>query len=153
MNTVRRLLVVTTSLLASALAQATPQEDTATALRNVVLKNEQAAQAEDAKALMATIDPQSPAYATTQQENSFVFATYDLKYELLSFRYLGDDGEFAAARVKQKTTRTAGAAFRNNELDLLVIFRQENGQWKIWSQMVLNTKFLEEPAAGAGQQP
>ncbi len=102
-----------------------------------------ATQKEDMEAVKQTIHTQSPVYIPSLKTTEQLFGYYDLKVELLYFRYTGSDGEYAIARAKQKTIKVKGPAFKNNIIDSIYIFRKETGKWKIWQQSVLETKFIE----------
>jgi hypothetical protein len=39
--------------------------------------------------------------------------------------------------LKAKTTGKPGSGFTDNTVDAIVLFHQENGQWKLWSEDVL----------------
>ena len=73
-----------------------------------------------------------------------MFSLYDLKYEFSSFRYIGSDGKYAIGRGNQKTTKVKGPAFKDNILDCIYILREEDGKWKLWTQVILETKFLAQ---------
>jgi hypothetical protein len=90
-----------------------------------------------------TIHSQSPAYIASAQTLKQLFGYYDLKHELLFFRYIGVDGEYAVARGEQKTEKLKGPAFRDNILDSIYIFRKEKGKWKLCQQAVLESRFIE----------
>jgi hypothetical protein len=113
-------------------------------LRRTLEQNMRGAEAEDLDAMMKTIHSGSPLYQTTRQQVSQIFGRgYNLKYQLVSLRYLATDGEFAFARVRQRTTRTPADTFRNNEMDMMVAFRKEDDTWKFWNQAILEIKYLE----------
>ena len=111
-------------------------------LKQVVLTNFAASEKEDANAVMETLHADSPTIKSTSQVLEGLFSFYDLKYELLSFSFLVQDGDYAVARAKQKTTKIAGDEFKNNVLDSIYIFRQQDAAWKLWQQVVLETEFI-----------
>ena len=111
-------------------------------LKQVLTENFDAYQKEEIFRVLPTVHTLSPAYKSTKDIASKIFPAYDLNYELVSFKYLLTDDKYAIARVSQKTTKVSGPAFRNNLLDLIVIFKQEKGQWKLWSQIVLEIEFI-----------
>jgi hypothetical protein len=113
-------------------------------LRRTIEQNIRGAEAEDVDAMMKTIHSGSPLYQTTRQQVSQFFGRgLNLKYQLVSLKYLATDGEFAFARVRQRTTRTpADPFFRNNEMDMIVAFRKEDDAWKFWTQAILEIKYL-----------
>ena len=106
-------------------------------------QNIRGAEAEDVDAMMKTIHSGSPLYQTTRQQVAQVFGRgLNLKYQLVSLKYLATDGEFAFARVRQRTTKTPADSFRSNEMDMVVAFREEDDAWKFWNQAVLEIKYL-----------
>jgi len=112
-------------------------------IRAVVAKNLWATQAEDLEAMMSTIHTQSPAYLQTKTQIQPLFDNFDLSYRLLSFRFIGYDKPYAIARVSQRTTKKSGPAFKNNVVDMIQIFRKENGRWKYWNQSILDVRYIE----------
>lgn len=112
------------------------------ALREVVVKNMEATQTEDMSAILAMMHTKSPAYEPTKKQLPPLFQAYDLKYELISFEFIGITGEYALGRTKQRTTRTKGPAFRNNEIDMIQIFKKQDGKWKYWAQSILSISYL-----------
>jgi len=66
------------------------------------------------------------------------------KTELVSLTYIGHDDEFAVARVKSKTTGKAESGFVNNIVDAIVIFHQEGGKWKMWSEDILGVQAVPQ---------
>src|SRR5208283_4048790 len=93
---------------------------TEAALRKTVAENIRSTQAEDVEAMINTVHSQSPVFATTRQQASQVFGKgLNLKYEILSLKYLTTDGDYAFARLRQQTTKTPPDNFRNNEVDMV----------------------------------
>lgn len=130
--------VVLTTLSASVFAGAA--ED----VKAVVEENMTATQNEDMDRMMNTIHQQSPSYQATRQQVAPLFQQYDLTYELNDYEFVGMTGEFAVVKVRQTTRKVGGtAAFNNNELELLQAFKKEGGQWKFWSQSILNMRFFK----------
>ncbi|MFG1491537.1 hypothetical protein ABMA58_19960, partial [Oceanospirillum sp. HFRX-1_2] len=108
-------------------------------VKAVVEENMAATQSEDMDRMMNTIHRQSPSYKATRQQVAPLFQQYDLTYELNDYEFVGMTGEFAVVKVRQTTRKVGGeAAFNNNELELLQAFKKEGGQWKFWSQSILN---------------
>ena len=111
-------------------------------LKTLMMENIKATEAEDKSAMLATIHTESPNYAQTEILTTQMFGTYKLKYELLQFQYVGMEGEYAIARYKFSTKKVAGGEFKDNIVDSLHIFRQENGSWKIWSMAILEIEYI-----------
>lgn len=101
-------------------------------------------QENDVAKSMNTIHSQSLSYGPTQQFMSQLsLMGYQLSYELLEFRFIAQDGDLAYARVKQRTKKISGPEFSNNELEMLQVFKQEQGVWKIWAQANLSVRMLD----------
>lgn len=111
-------------------------------LKGILLENFDAYQKEEMPRVLATVHTQSPGYLANNDIGRQIFPAYDLKYELMNFKYLITDGDYALARVLQKTSKVKGPAFRNNLIDLIVLFKQEKGKWKLWSQVILGIEYL-----------
>jgi hypothetical protein len=114
-------------------------------IKRTVLENIRSTQAEDVDAMMKTIHSRSPMYETTKKQVAQIFGKgLNLNYELLSFKYIATDEDYALGRVRQRTTVGGGPNFRNNEIDMIVAFRKEGDVWKFWSQAILEVKFLNK---------
>ncbi len=125
------------------LSSAFGQEDISKAIHQTILKNLKAGQAEDLPAMMKTIHSQSPVYQSTKERTPAIFKAYKLDYRLLSYKYIGRDGEYAFARTRHRTRKIAGPALRDNEVDTIQIFRKEKGEWKLWNQAILEIHYLK----------
>jgi ketosteroid isomerase-like protein len=135
--------LTTVGLILAAMGQAAEDPKTVESqLRAVVLSNFVASAREDVNAVRATLHPQSPVFKSSLHACQQVFDYYDLQYELLSFRYLLADGDYAVARGRQKTTKTEGEPFKDNLMDCLYVFKRDAGEWKLWQQTVLETQYL-----------
>ena len=114
----------------------------APALEYVWGKNLEAFNKEDGAGVMATIDTRSPDFGPTSAALDALFKDRDQKAQLLDFVLMGHDDEFAVARVKTRTTDKPGSGFTNNVVDAIVVFHQENGDWKLWSEQILGVQIL-----------
>jgi hypothetical protein len=117
-------------------------DNTGVLLRQVVEESLSAFQQEDMLRSLQYVHTKSPEYEQMKQRLTQHFRDHDLRAELVDYSYIGHEREFAAARVKLKTTRLAGEPFQNNVTDLIFIFDQEAGQWKYWGSIVLGTEFI-----------
>jgi hypothetical protein len=116
---------------------------TEAALKKLVAENIRSTQAEDVDAMMKTVHSQSPVFASTRQQVSQIFGKgLNLKYEVVSLKYLMTDGDYAFSRLRQRTTKNPATNFRNNDVDMVIAFKREDGTWKIWNQVILEIKFL-----------
>ncbi|MGA8053580.1 MAG: hypothetical protein WCA12_06915 [Burkholderiales bacterium] len=112
------------------------------ALRQAVTGNFAAYDRKDADRSMGFIHSKSPNYEPTKNALANQFKALDVTTDLVDFKYIGHDDEFAVARVIAKTTGKPGTDFTNNVVDAIMIFHQENGQWKLWSEDILGVKLL-----------
>ena len=118
-------------------------ENVAVEIKTLVIENLRATEAEDIEAVLDTMHTQSPAYSNTKKLLISISETYDLKYQMQLFRYVGQDDPYAIARFKFSTQKVAGPEFSDNILDTFHIFRKEDGKWKIWSMAILETDLIE----------
>ncbi len=118
------------------------QADVGADVKATVEQNLVACADEDLAGMLATLHSRSPSYLSTQQAMDQVFAAYDLDYTLIGFSLVGADDEYAYARVKQRTEKVSGPAFRDNDIDMLQIFKREDGAWKLWTQANLAITYL-----------
>lgn len=118
------------------------QADVAADVKATVEQNLLACADENLAGMLATLHSQSPSYLSTQQAMNQVFAAYDLDYTLISFALVGADNDYAYARVKQRTEKKSGPAFQDNDIEMLQIFKREDGAWKLWTQANLAITYL-----------
>lgn len=111
-------------------------------MNRVLTENFKAYELEDIEKVMQTVHSKSPGFEATKEFSSQIFPVYDIKYELLGFKFITVEGEYALGRVKQKTSKIKGPEFMDNIIDSIVIFKQEDGLWKLWSQATLTLEYL-----------
>ncbi len=98
----------------------------------------------DVETVMATIHPQSPAYAGTQEVVEMMFQTVDLKYDLSDLRLENATPEEVKVSFKQKTVKLGGAApFQDNIVEGIHTLRQDKGAWKIYKTIQLKVTDLQ----------
>ena len=112
-------------------------------IKTIMEANLKSLQDENMEALLATIHPESSSKSQMKPLMTRIFKTYDLKYEILSYKYITFDGELAYVRVKQRTTKISGPAIKDNELEQVNILKQDNGSWKILTSAQFNLKFIK----------
>ncbi len=113
-------------------------------LKDAMLENIKSTEAEDVDATMKTIHSRSPFYQASKKQVSQIFGKHlGIKYQLVSLKYLATDGDYAIARVLQRTTQSPPVNIKNNESDMMVAFRKEGGTWKFWNQALLEFKYLK----------
>ena len=111
-------------------------------LREVTQKNVAAYGAENARETMQYVHTKSPDYQRTMDQLEVQFASLDARSELVGFRFLGHDEEFAVARYKMKTVAPKDQSFQNNMIDAIAVFHQEQGVWKLWSDHMLGVELV-----------
>jgi hypothetical protein len=118
-------------------------EDLAGTLRKLLSKGLAAYDREDVEETMRYVHAKSPGYDETKAKLTEQFVLRDLSIQLVDFRFIGHDDEFAVARAHIKTVGLGGEPFMDNVTDMLTLFHQENGQWKFWSNHVIGVETLE----------
>jgi len=141
----RGYLIIVAAVASFSAVQARAADDLTQALRGVLEANDAAVTKGDVDAMSRTLHSQSPVYARTR--NAMKDWPFKLKTEILSFKVLGEDGDFAFARARIKTTKLSGPEFQDNVTDEVHAFRKEGADWKIWASMPLTVTFLEPDGA------
>lgn len=111
-------------------------------LKTVLLNNFTATEKGSVDGVAETLHTRSPARDASLDVLRQFLETYKLRAELLEFRFVGIDGDYAIARGKQRITKIEGPAFSDSVTDSLYVFRAEAGVWKLWQQCALETQLL-----------
>lgn len=118
-------------------------EALAATLRDVMENQTAAYGREDERETLSYIHTKSPDYSSMRQTLPEQFSNMDVRAEVVDFRYLGHDDEFAVARAKIKTEGESEATFAANVIDAIVVFHQEDGNWKLWSDEILGVELVQ----------
>jgi hypothetical protein len=118
-------------------------EKLATDLHGVIRDGLAAYDREDIAGTMKYVHTKSPEYDKTKVESERQFAGSDVTIQLVDFRYIGHDDEFAVARVHIKTVGQNDPTFTDNMIDTVTLFKMENGQWKWWSDHIIGVHILK----------
>jgi hypothetical protein len=137
----RGCLIIVTAVASFAAVHARAADDLGQALRGVLEANETAVANGDIDAMSKTLHSQSPVYGKTR--SAMKNWPFKLKTDILYFKALGEDGDFAFARVRTKTTKVSGPEFQDNVTDALHAFKKEGADWKIWTSLPLTVTFPE----------
>jgi hypothetical protein len=113
------------------------------ALRAAVEANLTAYNAKNVDGVLSSIDTHSPDYATTKDALTEQFQNIGATAKLTDFRYIGHDDEFAVVRMKIALAGPPTSDFVDNVVDGMMVFHQENGTWKLWSEDVLGVEFTK----------
>ena len=138
----KRIWILTLIICMSISSYALAADDIAVTIETLVKENLKATREENIDGIMSTIHPDSPAYNPTKDQTAPLFESYDLNYEIVSFTYIGEEGTYAVSRTKQKTTKISGPDFRDNVIDMIQVFRKDEGVWKFWNQVILDIEYL-----------
>ncbi|MGO2497979.1 MAG: hypothetical protein ACTH6I_08135 [Vibrio litoralis] len=117
--------------------------DTESDVLEVVVDNFKALNQEDTAAYMDTVHNQSLLYQTTENLLKLTFKTYDLEYDLQNVSFVGEDEKYAYVKAVYETRKVKGPAFQDNQMESLMVFKQINGDWKIWAQANLELTKLD----------
>ena len=115
----------------------------ATALKEVAEKSVEAYDAKNIDDMLRYVHTKSPEYERTREQLAVEFKIREVRAELVKFRYIGHDDEFAVARIKFKTVAPGNDEFQDNIVDSLTVFHQEDGVWKFWSDYILGVELIE----------
>jgi hypothetical protein len=118
-------------------------EDLAQTLLKVLRKGLAAYDREDVGETMRHIHTRSPEYEETKARITEQFLARDVSIQLVDFRFIGHDDEFAVARARVKAMGLGTEPFADNVIDMIALFHQENGQWKFWSDHIIGVEILE----------
>jgi hypothetical protein len=139
-----RTIVVLAALLGLAVgAGAADKNPLATTLQGVVEDHVRAYNARDVQGAMRDVHSQSPEYDSTKAAMEEQFRDLPVTAQLVDFKYMGHDDEFAVARMKLKIAGPPTSQFQNNVVDEVMLFHQQGGTWKLWSDDVLGVEFVE----------
>jgi hypothetical protein len=138
----RKSLLILAAVVFFAAVQACAADDLTPALRGVLDANFAAVANGDIDAMSKTLHSQSPVYAKTR--NAMKDWPFKLKTEVLYFKVIGEDGDFAFARVRTKTTKVSGPEFQDNVTDALHAFKKEGPDWKIWTSLPLTVTLPDQ---------
>jgi hypothetical protein len=136
-----RVAVLLAATLGLAGAAKAAGSDLATTLKGTVEDNLRGYNAKDVDATLRSVHKSSPEYDSTKAALADQFREFDVKAELIDFRYMGHDDEFVVVRVKTRFAAPSGSGFNDNVVDSLVAFHQDGGVWKLWSDEVLGVQF------------
>lgn len=79
----------------------------------------------------------------TAKELQFVFDTYDLTHELVSFQVLKQKKESLFAVAFQRTINQGKQPYQNHVAQIHYTFVKELGQWKIQQALITDTEILK----------
>lgn len=106
----------------------------------VIKENIAASEAEDKERVLKTIHKDSPQYKSTVNGMDFVFASYDMKFDLEQVEVLEVTGDDAKVYYMQVTRAIRGEGFAPTRATGIHHMKKENGKWKIFRTEYLNNE-------------
>jgi hypothetical protein len=106
----------------------------------VVKENIAATQAEDKDRVMATIHKDCPQRRSTIQGMDYVFANFDMVFDIEKMEVIEISGEDAKVYYVQTTRSIRGAGFAPTRATGIHLMKKEDGKWKIFKTEYLSNE-------------
>ena len=104
----------------------------ATEIIAVIKENIAATQAKDKERVINTVHKDSPQLRSTIQGMDYVFANFDMKFELEQIEVIEVNGDDAKVYYVQTTQAIRGEGFAPTRSSGIHQMKKENGKWKIF---------------------
>ena len=106
----------------------------------VIKENIAATQAEDKERVMKTIHKDCPQLRSTIQGMDYVFANFDMVFDLEKVEVIELSGEDAKVYYMQTTRAIRGQGYPPTRATGIHIMKKENGKWKIFKTEYLSNE-------------
>jgi ketosteroid isomerase-like protein len=106
----------------------------------VIRENIAATQAKDKERVLKTIHKDCPQLRSTIQGMDFVFANYDMVFELEKIEVIELSGEDAKVYYMQTTRAIRGQGYPPTRATGIHLMKKENGKWKIFKTEYLSNE-------------
>jgi hypothetical protein len=106
----------------------------------VVKENIAATQAEDKDRVMATIHKDCPQRRSTIQGMDYVFANFDMVFDIEKMEVIEISGKDAKVYYVQTTRSIRGAGFAPTRATGIHVMKKEEGKWKIYKTEYLSNE-------------
>jgi len=106
----------------------------------VIKENIAATQAEDKERVLKTLHKDCPQLRSTLQGMDYVFANFDMQFDLEQIEVLEITGEDAKAYYMQTTRAVHGAGFAPTRATGIHWMKKEDGKWKIFKTEYLSNE-------------
>ena len=106
----------------------------------VIRENIAATQAKDKERVLKTIHKDCPQLRSTIQGMDFVFANYDMVFELEKIEVIELSGEDAKVYYMQTTKTIRGQGYPPTRATGIHLMKKENGKWKIFKTEYLSNE-------------
>lgn len=128
--------------LASTSAKTISSEDES-AIISAIYENIAANNAENIDRYMATIHTQSRDFDSTREKIETLYQNYDLVATIRGVEIVQYSQTEARVSFILETRKQGGPDFRDNRISGTFILRPENGQWKLFDQIVTKIQYFE----------
>jgi len=112
------------------------------AVKQVIYDNVKAAQEENLKDYLNTLDPTSTEYSQKESLMEALFKTFDFKYEVSDLKVTEIKDDMAKAVYSEKIIKVSGPDYKNNLTKRACILKKINNSWKIYSSIILDVKYI-----------
>jgi hypothetical protein len=109
----------------------------------VIKENLAATQAEDKERVLKTIHKDCPQMRSTKQGMDYVFANYDMVYNLEQAEVIEVIGDEAKVYYMQTTQAKSGKGFPPSRSTGIHILKKEEGKWKIFKTEYLSNEQIQ----------
>jgi len=106
----------------------------------VIKENIVATEAKDKDRVLKTIHKDCPQRRSTIQGMEYVFANFDMKFDLEQIEVLEVTGEDAKVYYMQTTRAVRGAGFTPTRASGIHLMKKEDGKWKIFKTEYLTNE-------------
>jgi len=106
----------------------------------VIRENIAATEAKDKDRVLKTIHKDCPQRRSTIQGMDYVFANFDMKFDLEQIEVLEVSGEEAKVYYMQTTRAVRGAGFAPTRASGIHLMKKEDGKWKIFKTEYLTNE-------------
>ena len=106
----------------------------------VIKENVEATQAKDKERVLETICKDSPQLKSTINGMDYVFANFDMEFNLEKVEVIEVEGNEARAYYVQTTQAIRGEGFTPTRVSGIHNLKQENGKWKIYKTDYLSNE-------------
>jgi hypothetical protein len=106
----------------------------------VIKENIAATEAKDKERVLKTISEESPQLRSTISGMDYVFATFDMKFELEQIEVIEINGDEAKVYYVQTTQAIRGEGFAPTRASGIHQMKKENGKWKIFKTDYLSNE-------------
>jgi hypothetical protein len=111
-------------------------------IKQLIQENIEYCNSENASGYMATLHPNAPGRAKTEEAMESLFETFDCEYKIDEIDIISINDDHATIHIIQTTRKKNGPFFQNNKIDLIETLRKYHGNWKIYSTKANHIEYL-----------